>query len=92
MLQAAVGIVLFLATGYALALAFLGKKADRVERIVLGLALALTVPALVLVVLNLLLGIRFDWLSVYAVFIVLLVGSLVYWLKRSSSTQSSDSK
>ena len=92
MLQAAIGVVLFLATGYALALALSGEKIGRVERMALGLALALTVPALVLMVLNLLLGIRFDWLSVYAVFIVLLVGSLVYWLKRSSSTPGPDSK
>jgi riboflavin transporter FmnP len=78
-IQAAVGFALFFATGFFLARAFFFDREWNVfEKAAVSLAVALTVPALVLVVLNLLLRIPFNVYTVYAVFFLLIAASWAY--------------
>jgi len=73
-----VGTVLFVATGQALAWAFLSRFSWPVK-VGAGLLASLTVPALVSTALNWV-GMPFNPLSVYAVFLVLLgIGLYVLW-------------
>ncbi len=77
MLQAIVGVALFLFAGYAASIA-LFRKADLIERAAFSLALALTVPALLLVALNLLLSIELNATIVYWVLLAFSAGCLVW--------------
>jgi len=78
-LQAIVGGVLFVASGYAVSLAaFPKKELDAIERVVLSLFFSISIPATVLLVANLLLGIRLDAIAVYAVYIIVTAAALFY--------------
>lgn len=79
MLQAIVGAALFLLAGYSASIAFF-RKADLAERTAFSLALALTVPALLLAALNLLLSIELDATLVYWVLLAFSAACLA-WLK-----------
>ncbi len=76
-----VGMILFLATGQALAWAYLEKFAWPFK-IGAGLLASMTVPALLSTALNWL-GVPFNPLTVYAVFLALLaVGGWTLWQRR----------
>ncbi|NYZ77795.1 hypothetical protein H0N96_00125 [Candidatus Micrarchaeota archaeon] len=78
-IQAAAGFAMFFATGFVLARAFFFDREWNVfEKAAVSLAVALTVPAFVLVVLNLLLRVPFNVYTVYAVFFLLIAASLAY--------------
>lgn len=77
MLQAIVGAALFLFAGYAASIA-LFRKADLIERAAFSLALALTVPALLLAALNLLLSIELNATIVYWVLLAFSASCLAY--------------
>ena len=82
-LQAIVGFALFFGAGYSLSRAFF-KKADLIERVALSIAIALTVPALVLVALNLALGmVPFNVFTVYFVFFALIAGGWFFSRKQA---------
>ena len=81
-LQAVVGFALFFGAGYSLSRA-LFKQAGLIERVALSIAVALTVPALVLVVLNLALGMPFNVLTVYFVFLALILGGWFFSRKQA---------
>jgi len=75
------GSLLFLASGQALAWAFLPKFSWPVK-IGAGLLASLTVPALLSTALNLV-GVPFNSLTVYVVFLVLLMaGGWVLWKRQ----------
>ncbi len=75
-----VGVLLFVAAGQSLSWAvFKDSKLDAVEKIGLGLAASLTVPALVSAALNFA-GVPFSQLTVYAVFVALTLAGLA-WVK-----------
>lgn len=81
MLQFAAGLALFLATGYFVYRALEKRaKLDPVEATIGGLAAAIGVPALVWVGANIFLGIPLNTASVYLVYVLLLVGCII-WLK-----------
>lgn len=70
---------MFFATGFVLARAFFFDREWNVfEKAAVSFAVALTVPAAVLVVMNLLLRIPFNVYTVYAVFFLLIGASLTY--------------
>lgn len=78
-LQAIFGGALFLASGYAVSLAAFPKDGlDAIERIVLSLFFSISIPAALLLVSNLLLGIRLDAIAVYAVYIITTAAALFY--------------
>ncbi len=78
-IQAIVGFALFFATGFFVARAFFFDREWNVfEKSAVSLAVALTVPAFVLVLSNLLLRIPFDAYLVYVVFLLMIAGSLAY--------------
>ena len=78
-LQAIFGGVLFLASGYAVSLAAFPKnELDTIERVVLSLFFSISIPAVLLLVANLLLGIRLDSLAVYAIYILTTAAALFY--------------
>ncbi|MFA4946183.1 MAG: hypothetical protein WC607_01425 [Candidatus Micrarchaeia archaeon] len=77
MLQALLGAAFFLFAGYVASLAFF-RDADGVERVAYSLFLAFTVPAFVLVALNLFAGVKLDAFVVYAVLFVFSVACLAY--------------
>ena len=78
-LQAIVGGVLFVASGYAVSLAAFPKnELDAIERIVLSLFFSISIPAVVLLVANLLFGIRLDAVAVYAVYVITTAAALFY--------------
>ena len=82
-LQAIFGGVLFLASGYAVSLAVFPKhELDAIERVVLSLFFSISIPAVLLLVANLLLGIRLDALAVYAIFILTTATALFFAHKR----------
>ncbi|PIO06623.1 hypothetical protein COT29_00160 [Candidatus Micrarchaeota archaeon CG08_land_8_20_14_0_20_59_11] len=76
-LQFVIGGALFLATGWAISLAFF-READVVERVVFSLACAMTVPAIILAFLNLILKIKLDAIVVYVVLIAVTAASFWY--------------
>ncbi|MBI5226211.1 hypothetical protein HY994_03140 [Candidatus Micrarchaeota archaeon] len=79
------GSILFLATGQALAWAFLPKFGPP-EKIGAGILASLTVPALVSAVLNYF-GVPFNPVSAYLVFLLLLgVGAYRLWSMRLASS------
>ncbi|MFA6329316.1 MAG: DUF1616 domain-containing protein [Candidatus Micrarchaeia archaeon] len=78
-LQAIVGGALFLVSGYAVSLAAFPKnELDAIERIVLSLFFSVSIPAVLLLVANLLLGIRLDAVAVYAAYIITIAAALGY--------------
>jgi len=82
-LQAIVGGALFLASGYAVSLAAFPKnELDAIERVVLSLFFSISIPAVLLLVANLLLGIQLDALAVYAVYIITIAAALFYSHKK----------
>ena len=88
-LQAIFGGVLFLASGYAVSLAaFPKKELDAIERVVLSLFFSVSIPAVLLLVANLLLGIRLDALAVYAVYILTTAAALFYAHKKKGRGNS----
>lgn len=70
-LQLIAGGALFLFAAYSLQRALLGKDAEWPERLAIGVALALLLPGLVLLLLNLGLRVPFNALTVYAAYIVI---------------------
>jgi uncharacterized membrane protein len=71
--------MLFLASGYAVSLAvFPRHELDAIERVVLSLFFSVSIPAVLLLVANLLLGVRLDALAVYAVYIITIAAALWY--------------
>jgi uncharacterized membrane protein len=88
-LQAIFGGVLFLASGYAVSLAVFPKhELDAIERVVLSLFFSISIPAVLLLVANLILGIRLDALAVYAIFILTTAAALFYTHKRKGRTHA----
>ena len=82
-LQAIVGGVLFLASGYVVSLAAFPKnELDAIERVVLSLFFSISIPAVLLLVANLLLGIRLDAIAVYAAYIIITAAALFYSHKK----------
>ena|SRR3989338_11265527 len=80
--QLLVGLGLFLASGYALTLALFSKDdIDDIERVVFSLSFSIMVPALVLLVANLVLKVRMDTFSVYGVYLGITAAGLAYWYK-----------
>ncbi len=78
-IQAIVGFALFFATGFFVARAFFfDREWNVLEKTAVSLAVALTVPALVLVLSNLLLRVPFNAYTVYAVFLLMIAGSLAF--------------
>jgi len=78
-IQVVAGFVLFFATGFFLARAFFfNREWNAFEKTAVSLAVSLTVPALVLVFLNLVLRVPFNVYTVYAVFLLLIAASLAY--------------
>jgi uncharacterized membrane protein len=78
-LQAIFGGVLFLASGYAVSLAMFPKhELDAVERVVLSLFFSVSIPAILLLVANLLFGIQLDTFAVYAIYILTTAAALFY--------------
>lgn len=75
-LRLLVGSVLFLATAFVLQRRLLPKEAEAPERLALGLSLALLIPGLLLLLLNLTLGLPITVVTVYAAY--LLIGLLVW--------------
>ena len=87
-MQPAVGLILFVACGWALTLAiFREEDIDIIERVAFAAAFALVIPALVILFMNLVLQIRFSALLVFAVYAILTAGSWLYatkYAKRAS--------
>ncbi len=82
-LQAIFGGVLFLASGYAVSLALFPKhELDAIERVVLSLFFSISIPAVILLVANLLFGIRLDSFAVYAIYILTTAAALLYTHKK----------
>ncbi len=83
-LQAFFGLVLILVSGHFAADALFGKKElDFAEHWAIALALGLFLPPLVSMFANLVLGIRFDLILVFAAY--LLVGGLGYLFSLEST-------
>jgi uncharacterized membrane protein len=81
-IQTIVGAVLFLASGYCVTLAAFSKdEIDSIERLVLSLFFSIAIPAFSLMVANLVLGIKLDVVSVYAIYIIVIAASLAYKYK-----------
>ncbi|MFA5246367.1 MAG: DUF1616 domain-containing protein [Candidatus Micrarchaeia archaeon] len=81
-LQVIIGGALFVASGYAVALAAFPKdEIDAIERVVLSLFFSLAIPAFVLMVANLVLGIRLDTVAVYAVYLLVAAAGFGYYYK-----------
>ena len=82
-LQAIFGGALFIASGYAVSLAAFPKnELDAIERIVLSLFFSISIPAVILLVANLVLGIRLDAIAVYAAYIITIAAALFYSHKK----------
>jgi uncharacterized membrane protein len=78
-LQAIFGGALFLASGYAVSLAAFPKdELDAIERVVLSLFFSISIPSVLLLVANLLLGLRLDAIAVYAVYVITIAAALFY--------------
>ena len=78
-LQAIFGIILILLCGYGISIvSFKRDDIDFIERVVLVPILGLLVPALALLFINLALRIRINTLIAYAVFILIIAGTLGY--------------
>ena len=80
LIQAAVGVLLFFAAGYAVSLViFREKDLDPVERIAYSLAFSLVVPALVLFAINYALGFKvFQTIYVYIIYALIIAASFAY--------------
>ncbi|MFQ5406146.1 MAG: hypothetical protein ACE5DI_03250 [Candidatus Micrarchaeia archaeon] len=83
-IQFAGGSLLFVATGYALTLAFFEEKdLDVLEQVVFSLAFAMIIPTLLLMFATMVLSLKLDSLSVYAAYIVVGGGAYAYHVFKS---------
>jgi uncharacterized membrane protein len=87
-LQAIVGIALFLAAGYFISFFFFRKgEADYIERIAYSLAFSLTIPPMIIFILNFLLKVPLNIVTVYLVNTILIVSGYFYSIKYGSNKQ-----
>ena len=78
--QIAVGGTLFLASGYSVILAAFKKgELDTIELAVLSLAFSMMIPAIALLIANLLFQVRLDTLGFFAVYALITASALGYW-------------